>query len=226
MTSGPPRGSYRESRDWIQAMRRSLCPQPLPFAEVLWSHTCKIMGPEHVTRSAPKTREPSACPWKDTGRGRALVLGGGWGVPGVWAGAPVGTGAQNQTPWVLGRLSHRRPGRPGPTPAPLCAGLPTRVLYGSPLRLLAATEHGSAGRAEPERATEEPESLPLRPGGRVAGAGPGLSAGKSERAALTYPAGSQRAVTRSKLPAPPPQPPRRAPAHFAPEADQSRLAVS
>lgn len=138
MTRGPSRGSYRESRDWIQAMRRSLCPQPLPFAEVLWSHTCKIMGPEHVTRSAPKTREPSACPWKDTGRGRALVLGGGWGVPGVWAGAPVGTGAQNQTPWVLGRLSHRRPGRPGPTPAPLCAGLPTRVLYGSPLRLRAA----------------------------------------------------------------------------------------
>lgn len=84
----------------------------------------------------------------------------------------------------------------------------------------------ATGRAEPERATEEPESLPLRPGGRVAGAGPGLSAGKSERAALTYPAGSQRAVTRSKLPAPPPQPPRRAPAHFAPEADQSRLAVS
>lgn len=76
MTSGPPRGSYRESRDWIQAMRRSLCPQPLPFAEVPRSHTCKIMGPEHVTRSAPKTPEPSACPWKDTGRGRALVLGG------------------------------------------------------------------------------------------------------------------------------------------------------
>lgn len=104
-------------------------------------------------------------------------------------------------------------GNPGSTPGPLFAGLRTCVLFCSPLRLLAVTEEGSAGLAEPGRATEEPASLPLRPRDRAAGSWPGQgqdsgpSARMSERAALTCPAGSQRAEPRSKLPAPPPPPP-------------------
>lgn len=53
-------------------------------------------------------------------------------------------------------------------------------------------------------------------------AGPALG----PRDPLTSPSGSELEEPRSKLPAPAPQPVRRTPAHFAPEADLFRLDAS
>ena len=118
-------------------------------------------------------------------------------------------------------------GDPGPTPGPVSPSGNTRAFS----RVLSG--YGPRQRA--------PRASPNWDGQRrtfLSGPGPGRrergwagrcrarSPVKFKRAALTSPAGSQRAEPLSKLPAPPPQPPRRAPAHFAPETGRFRLVAS
>lgn len=119
-----------------------------------------------------------------------------------------------------------RPARPH-RPRRLRDGAPpprARFLRGTfsalPQAARESAELSAPSRGEQRRSRR---SFPLRPGRedeRRRG-GPALG----PRAALTSPSGSEQAEPGSKLPAPPPQTARRAPAHFAPDVSGFRLAA-
>lgn len=113
---------------------------------------------------------------------------------------------------------------PGATRAQL-GPVPGLFLSGSHLCSVAGCPRNDrTRRAGPGEQRRSRRGFPLQPG-REAELGRGGRA-LSPHAALTCPSGSEQAEPGSKLPAPPPQPVRRVPAHFAPEVGRFRLAAS